>query len=101
MFGCERTGARGDTTFDFISEEYAVDGRLLGAEVKHRRDFPKWLLDDMEQTKGHLVTVKNKQVDPVLILVPHRSRMERALVVLELEDYRRLRQKAAELSGGS
>ncbi len=91
LFGAKRTGAHGDTSFDFVAGgDAVVNGRDLGAEVKHRRGFPRWLLADMAQTLGHLVTVKNP-TDPVLILVPNGCRKENALVVLRLEDYQNLR----------
>lgn len=95
VFGAKRTGAQGDTTYDFIAApSYDVSGRRLGVEVKHLGSVPKWLTGAMEQSRGHAKTVTGP-IDSIVIVLPKGFRKEKALVVLELEEYELLRRRAA------
>lgn len=98
MFGSTREGAKGESTYDTIAaREYDVDGRGLGIEIKHRKSFPDWLLGYMRQSEAHAETVKNREMDSAVVLVPKNSKTEEALVVVRLKDYRKLRHLASML----
>jgi len=89
--GSKREGPKGESTYDVIaSDEFTVDGRKLGIEVKYRRSVPQWLVDFLKQAVKHQKHAEEDLgilTDPIVVLAPAQASADNMTVMMRLGDY--------------